>query len=246
MLLKDKITLVTGGGRGIGREVSLCFAREGSDIALLDVLPEAMVETAADIKKLGRKVETFSADVTSLSQIEDTVNKILDKFTRIDILVNNAGITRDNLLMRMSSEEWETVLKVNLTGSFNCTKAVLRPMIKAKQGRIINIASIIGLMGNAGQGNYAASKAGMIGLTKSCAKEVASRGITVNAIAPGFIKTAMTDKLTDDLKAKMLELIPLKALGEAEDVANVALFLSSELARYITGQVVQVDGGMLM
>jgi len=246
MLLKDKITLVTGGGRGIGREVSLCFAREGSDIALLDVLPEAMVETAADIKKLGRKVETFSADVTSLSQIEDTVNKILDKFTRIDILVNNAGITRDNLLMRMSSEEWETVLKVNLTGSFNCTKAVLRPMIKAKQGRIINIASIIGLMGNAGQGNYAASKAGMIGLTKSCAKEVASRGITVNAIAPGFIKTAMTDKLTDDLKAKMLELIPLKTLGEAEDVANVALFLSSELARYITGQVVQVDGGMLM
>jgi 3-oxoacyl-[acyl-carrier protein] reductase len=247
MRLENKVSMVTGGARGIGKDIAMLFAKEGSDIAICDVNEEALSATKAEIESAtGRKVLVEKVDVTSLKEVEDFVKKILDNLGNLDILVNNAGITRDNLLLRMSEDEWDAVLNVNLKGAFNCIKAVTRPMMKNKSGKIVNMASIIGIMGNAGQANYAASKGGLIALTKTVAKELASRNINVNAIAPGFIQTDMTDKLTDEMKQKLLEYVPLKRMGETEDVAKLALFLASDDASYITGEVVKIDGGMVM
>jgi len=246
MRLKNKVALVTGGGRGIGRAIILALAKEGTDIVACDINLENLEEVAKEIEKLGRKVLVLKADVSKISEVEEMVKKALDKFTKIDILVNNAGITRDNLILRMSEEEWDQVLDINLKGTFNCLKTVTRPMMKARSGSIINIASVVGIMGNPGQANYAASKAGIIGLTKSAAKELASRGINVNAIAPGFIETTMTEALGDEAKERLTSQIPLKRLGETTDVANLVVFLASDDASYITGEVIKVDGGMLM
>ncbi len=245
MRLENKVALVTGGGRGIGKAIALALAKEGADIVACDINLENLKEVATEIEKLGRKILILRADVSKVSEVEEMVKKALDKFTKIDILVNNAGITRDNLILRMSEEEWDQVLDINLKGTFNCLKVVARPMMKARSGRIINIASVVGIMGNPGQANYAASKAGIIGLTKSAAKELASRGINVNAIAPGFIKTKMTEALGDEIKERLTSQIPLKRLGEVKDVANLVVFLASGDASYITGEVVKVDGGML-
>jgi len=246
MELKDKVTLITGGGQGIGQAIALLFAEAGSHIAICDINEDSLKQTADQVRAKNRECLTFTADVTVFSQVNDIVNKILDKFGKIDILVNNAGITRDSLLVRMGEKEWDQVLAVNLKGSFNCAKAVAKPMMKARGGKIVNIASIIGIIGNPGQANYAASKGGLIALTKTLAKELASRNINVNAIAPGFIKTAMTDKLSGEVKEAMLKEIPLKRFGEQTDVANLALFLASADSAYITGHVMQVDGGMVM
>ena len=246
MLLKDKVAIITGGARGIGKEIALTFAREGANVCICDVNDEALAAGTEELKSFGRQAIGLKVDVTNLSQVQGMVQKVLDKFKKIDILINNAGITRDNLLLRMKEEEWDVVLNVNLKGTFNCTKAVSRAMVKQRSGKIVNIASIIGLIGNAGQSNYAASKGAIISFTKSVAKELASRNINVNAIAPGFIKTDMTANLSQDLQESMLKMIPLKKLGEPSDVANIALFLVSESSSYITGHVIQVDGGMVM
>lgn len=246
MSLKDKVALITGGARGIGREIALYFAKEGADIALCDVNADLANETQKEIENLGRRALALSVDVTDFKAVEEMTNKILDKFSKIDILINNAGITRDGLILRMTSEQWDQVLAVNLKGTFNATKAVSKVMIKQKQGKIISIASIIGIIGNYGQANYAASKAGIIALTKSCAKELGSRNIQVNAVAPGFIKTDMTDKLPSDIKEKMLAQIPLARFGEPVEVAKVCSFLASSDSDYITGQTIVIDGGMVM
>jgi 3-oxoacyl-[acyl-carrier protein] reductase len=246
MILKDKVTLVTGGARGIGKAIAIKFAQAGSDIAICDVNAEALELAKADIEKLGRKAFVGTADVTKASDVDSFVQKTLDNFKKIDILVNNAGITRDTLIVRMSEADWDAVLDVNLKGAFNFMKAVSKIMMKQRDGRIVNMASIIGIMGNAGQANYAASKGGLIALTKTVAKELASRNVRVNAIAPGFIQTDMTAKLSEEVKAEMLKHIPLGKLGTVEDVANLALFLASDDSAYITGQVLQVDGGMVM
>ena len=246
MRLKDKVALITGGARGIGRAIALTFAREGADIAVADVNLEIAQQTVLEIQDLGRKAMALEMDVTNYEKVEEGVNKILDKMGKVDILVNNAGITKDNLLLRMSQADWDAVINVNLKGTFNCIKAVTKPMIKQRSGRIISIASIIGLMGNPGQANYAASKAGIIALTKTVAKELASRNVNANAVAPGFIQTEMTAKLSEEVKKKMLEAIPLAKLGTPQDVANICLFLASDEASYITGQVITIDGGMVM
>jgi len=246
MLLKDKVAIVTGGARGIGREIAVLFAREGADIALCDVNAEVLGMTQKEIEALGRRAVTGVVDVTKSDQVESFVQKTLDKFSKIDILVNNAGITKDGLLVRMSESDWDAVIAVNLKGAFNCTKAVSKIMMKQRDGRIVNMASIIGIMGNAGQANYAASKGGLIALTKTVAKELASRNIRANAIAPGFIQTEMTAKLPDNVKSEMLKFVPLAKFGTVQDVANLALFLASDNSSYITGQVIQVDGGMVM
>ena len=246
MRLKDKVALVTGGARGIGQAIALTFAREGADIVVADVNLEIAQKTCLEIEGLGRKALALEMDVTNYEKVEEGINKILDKMGKVDILVNNAGITKDNLLLRMSQADWDAVINVNLKGTFNCIKAVSRPMIKQRSGRIISIASIIGLIGNPGQANYAASKAGIIALTKTVAKELASRNINANAVAPGFIQTEMTAKLPEDIKKKMLEAIPLAKLGTPQDVANTCLFLASEESSYITGQVITIDGGMVM
>lgn len=245
MRLKDQVAWITGGAQGIGKAVALRLASEGANLILTDV-DEAMVQaTAAEIAK-EKNVKTWGAkaNVTVFEECEKVVGDSLDKFGRIDILINNAGITKDNLLMRMSDQEWDAVLGVNLKGVFNCTKAVVRPMMKQRQGRIVNVASVVGLMGNAGQANYSASKGGVVALTKTCAREFASRNILVNAVAPGFIRTRMTDALSEDQKKKLLEIIPLGRLGEAEDVAKAILFLCSEESSYITGHIISVNGGM--
>jgi 3-oxoacyl-[acyl-carrier protein] reductase len=246
MLLKDKSAIVTGGARGIGREIALLFAREGADIAICDVNADALASTEKDIVSLGRNAVTAVVDVTKSDQVDSFVQKTLDKFNKIDILVNNAGITRDGLLVRMSEADWDLVLDVNLKGAFNCTKAVSKIMMKQRDGRIVNMASIIGIMGNAGQANYAASKGGLIALTKTVAKELASRNVRANAIAPGFIQTDMTAKLSDEVKVQMMKFVPLGKFGTVGDVADLALFLASDRSSYITGQVIQVDGGMVM
>lgn len=246
MRLKDKVALITGGARGIGRSIAMVFAKEGADIVVADVNLESAAKTASEIEGLGRKALALELDVTDSAKVEDGVNKILDKFGKVDILVNNAGITKDNLLLRMTQAEWDAVINVNLKGTFNCIKAVSRPMVKQRSGRIISIASIIGLMGNWGQANYAASKAGIIALTKTVAKELASRNINANSVAPGFIQTDMTAKLPENVKSKMMEAIPMAKLGTPEDVANVCLFLASEESSYVTGQTITVDGGMVM
>jgi len=246
MKLKDKVALVTGSAQGIGREIALLFAREGADVVISDINLEKAVKVSSEIEGLSRKSLALELDVTDSLKVEEAVNKILDKFGKVDILVNNAGITKDSLLLRMSEADWDAVINVNLKGTFNCTKAVSKVMLKQRSGRIINIASIIGIIGNPGQANYSASKAGIIALTKTTAKELASRNINVNAVAPGFIQTEMTANLAEDLKQKMLDLIPLNKLGSPADVANVCVFLASEESSYITGQTIVVDGGMVM
>lgn len=247
MKLKDKVAIITGGAQGIGLSIASLLASEGSNIVLCDVVEELAQKSAQELEsKYKIKTLSIKMDVTKIAECEEMAQKTLDKFGRIDILVNNAGITKDNLVMRMSDAEWDAVLAVNLKGSFNCTKAVVRPMMKQRSGRIINIASIVGLMGNAGQANYSASKGGLIAMTKTCSREFASRNILVNAIAPGFIRTRMTDALTDEQKQKLSSMIPLERLGEAEDVAKAALFLSSDDSSYITGHVLSVNGGMYM
>jgi 3-oxoacyl-[acyl-carrier protein] reductase len=246
MRLKDKVAIITGAAQGIGREIALAFAREGVDIAVADVNLEKASQTATEIEALGRKAMALELDVTDYVKVEEGLNKILDKLGKVDILVNNAGITKDGLLLRMSEADWDVVLKVNLKGTFNCTKAVSRVMVKQRSGRIINIASIIGIIGNPGQANYSASKAGIIALTKTTAKELASRNINANAVAPGFIQTDMTAKLPEEVRQKMLAAIPLNRFGSAADVAGVCLFLASEESSYVTGQTIVVDGGMVM
>lgn len=245
MRLKDQIAVITGGAQGIGKAIATLFASEGAKLVLSDIDEAAVQATAAQIAK-EKNVEAIGVkgNVAQIADCEKLVDASLDKFSRIDILINNAGITRDNLLMRMSDDEWDSVIAVNLKGVFNCTKAAIRPMMKNRKGRIINIASVVGQMGNAGQANYSASKGGVISLTKTCAREFASRNILVNAIAPGFIRTRMTEALTEEQKKKLLALIPLGRLGEPEDIAKVALFLCSEESSYITGHVVSVNGGM--
>lgn len=247
MILENKTSMITGGARGIGKEIAVLFAQEGSNLAICDVNEEALAETKKEIEdSTGRKVMTGKVDVTNVAEVSEFVKKTLDNFGSLDILVNNAGITKDNLVMRMSDDEWDAVLGVNLKGAFNCIKAVTRPMMKARGGKIVNMASIIGIMGNAGQANYSASKGGLIALTKTVAKELGSRNINVNAIAPGFIKTDMTDKLGDEARDKLLGYIPLGRMGDTQDVAKLALFLVSDCSSYITGQVIKVDGGMVM
>ena len=244
--LENQIAVVTGAGRGIGRAIALKFAAQGADIVAVDLKTDFVQETVDEVHKLGREAWAVAANVAEAASVEAAVGQILKDTGRVDILVNNAGITRDGLLMRMSEADWDAVLDINLKGTFLFTKAFSRSLLKQKSGRIVNIASVIGLIGNAGQCNYAASKAGVIGLTKSCAREFASRGITVNAIAPGFIQTAMTDKLSQEQKDAIIRQIPLASLGQAEDVAEAVLFFASPAAHYVTGQVLPVDGGMVM
>jgi len=246
MRLKDKVALITGGAGGIGRAIAILFAQEGAHIVIGDVKLEEAQKTATEIEAMGRNSLALPMDVTSFAKVEEAINKILDKFGKVDILVNNAGITKDNLLLRMSEAEWDAVLSVNLKGAFNCLKAASKVMIKQRSGKIINIASIIGIIGNSGQANYSASKAGIIALTKTAAKELAIRNINVNAVAPGFIQTEMTARLPEDIKEKMKQAIPLARLGMPTDVANVCLFLAAEESNYITGQTIIVDGGMVM
>lgn len=247
MLLSGQVALVTGAGRGIGRAIALALAEAGARVAInYNTSALAALELAAEIAAAGGEARAWQADVSETDQAAALVDNVLQHFGRLDILVNNAGITRDNLLLRMGEEDWDRVLAVNLKGYFNCCKAAIRPMTRARRGRIINIASVVGLRGNAGQVNYAAAKAGVIGLTKSLAREVGSRNITVNAIAPGFIETDMTRALTRDIREQMLKNIPLGRLGEPADVAGLAVFLAGPGAAYITGQVIAVDGGMAM
>lgn len=245
-LLDQQIAVVTGAGRGIGRAIALKFAAEGADVVCVSRTAENSQKVADEVKALGRRAWALAVDVANPADVNAAVEQILKEPGRVDILVNNAGVTRDNLLMRMSEEEWDSVINTNLRGAFVLTKALSRSFLKQKSGRIINLASVVGLMGNAGQSNYAASKAGLIGFTKSVAREFASRGITVNAIAPGFIETDMTAVLKDEIKAELLKRIPLGLLGSVEDIAGAALYLASPAARYVTGQVLTVDGGMVM
>ena len=245
-LLADKVAVVTGAGRGIGRAVALAYARMGADVACVSRTEENSAKAAAEVEALGRRAWAVAVDVSDTAAVDTAVGKILDEAGRVDILVNNAGVTRDNLLMRMSEEEWDTVINTNLKGAFNFTKALTRPFIKQRSGRIINIASVIGLIGNAGQCNYAASKAALIGFTKSVAKELAPRGITANAIAPGFIETDMTAALDDKVRKGIIGNVPLGRFGSPDDIAHTAVFLALEASGYITGQVHPVDGGMVM
>ncbi len=246
MYLEEQVALVTGSGRGIGRAIALALAEQGANVVVNDVVEESAEEVAARIEEMGVAAMSVVADITSEDAVKAMVAAIMDRFGRIDILVNNAGITQDNLLMRMSEEQWDTVLAVNLKGAFLCTKAVARPMVKARHGRIINIASVVGLTGNVGQANYSSSKGGLIALTKSTAQELGSRRITCNAVAPGFIETEMTARLSNEARQRMLERIPLGRPGQPEDVARAVVFLAGPAAAYITGQVLAVDGGMVM
>jgi 3-oxoacyl-[acyl-carrier protein] reductase len=246
MSISTKVAIVTGSGQGIGRQIALTFADLGASVAVCDVNAESAKAVAAEIEAKGARALAVQANVASAEDVTGLVGEAISTFQRIDVLVNNAGITRDGLLLRMSESDWDQVLSVNLKGAFLCTQAVLRHMMKQRWGRIINIASVVGLMGNSGQANYASSKAGLIALTKTVAREVASRGITANAIAPGFIDTGMTSVLPDDVKALFLTQIPLGYIGTPEDVAHAAAFLASEESRYITGQVLNVNGGLVM
>ena len=245
-LLEGKTALITGASRGIGKAIALRFAREGSDIAITNIVDdEEFKTTLKEITALGVKAKGYVSNAASYEDSQHVINDVVKDFTRIDILINNAGITRDALLMRMTEDQWDSVIAVNLKSVFNLTKAVLMTMIKQKNGSIVNMSSVVGVSGNAGQSNYSASKAGIIGFTKSIAKEVGSRNIRCNAIAPGFILTEMTEKLPEDVKRKWAEKIPLKRGGTPEDVANTALYLASDLSSYVTGQTIHVCGGML-
>lgn len=244
--LANQIALVTGAGRGIGRAIALKFAAAGADVICVSRTADNAAKVAQEVQALGRKSWAHALDVADAAAVSATMEKILAETGRVDILVNNAGVTRDGLLMRMSEADWDSVLDTNLKGAFLVTKALSRAFIKQRSGRIINISSVIGLIGNAGQANYAASKAALIGFTKSVARELASRGITANAVAPGFIETDMTAGLNEQLRGEVLKTIPLGGFGRAEDIAEAVLFLSSPGARYITGQVLTVDGGMVM
>jgi 3-oxoacyl-[acyl-carrier protein] reductase len=246
MPLKGQTAVVTGGARGIGKEISLALARDGANIVIADLIAEQSEETAEEIKKLDCKALIQKVDVSKAADVENMVQNTINEFKTLDILINNAGVTRDTLMVRMKEEDWDFVLKVNLTGTFNCSKAAAKYMMKQRKGRIVNIASIVGVMGNAGQANYSASKAGIIGLTKTSARELASRNITVNAVAPGFIDTEMTRLLNENIKQQLKEQIPVGKLGRPEDIANCIKFLVSDDASYITGQVIHVNGGMLM
>ncbi|HEY0550673.1 MAG TPA: 3-oxoacyl-[acyl-carrier-protein] reductase [Verrucomicrobiae bacterium] len=244
--LDNQIAVVTGAGRGIGRAIALKFATEGANVACVSRTAENSEKVAAEVRALGRKAWACAVDVADAKAVAAAAEKILAEAGRVDILVNNAGVTKDGLLMRMSEEDWDAVLNTNLKGAFSFTKAFARGLLKQRAGRIINVASIIGLIGNAGQANYAASKAALIGFTKSIARELGSRGITANALAPGFIETDMTAALHEEVRKALLEKIPLACFGQAEDIANAALFLAGPSGRYVTGQVLVVDGGMVM
>lgn len=247
MKLEGKVAIVTGAGRGIGRCIALALAGEGADIVIADYAIEPAQDVINEINALGRKAIAVKANVAVPADADGIVKAALDEFGKIDILVNNAGITRDGLILKMSEEDWDAVINVNLKGTFNCTKAVTKVLLKQKTGgRIVNMASVMGVIGNPGQANYSASKAGVIGLTKTTAKELGTRGINVNAVAPGFIQTAMTDELSESVREKISDQIPLRKLGTPEDVAKVTLFLCTEDSAYITGQVINVDGGMVM
>ena len=237
---------MTGGGRGIGEAIARRLAGEGAAIAACDVMLDNVQQVATDLGKSGTKASAYAVNVTDSKQVKEVCDKIVADFGRVDILVNNAGITRDGLLLRMSDEDWDAVLGVNLKGAFLFTRSLCRTMLQQRSGVIVNIASIVGMTGNAGQANYSASKAGLIGFTKTIAKELASRGIRSNAVAPGFIQTPMTDKLSPEAKKMQTDFIALKRLGLPEDVANVVLFLASDLSSYVTGQVIAVDGGLAM
>jgi 3-oxoacyl-[acyl-carrier protein] reductase len=246
MSLNGKIALVTGAAQGIGRDIALGLAKDGADVAICDVNLEAAQKTAGDIAAMGRKSLALKANVAASADVTAMIDQVVETFGRIDVLVNNAGITRDGLILRMKDEDWDLVLSINLKGAFLCTKTALKHMTKQRSGTIINIASIVGAMGNAGQANYVASKAGLIGLTKTIAREYANRNVTANAVAPGFIDTAMTQALSEQVRADLAKQIPLGRLGSSEDVANAVRFLASPAAAYITGQVIHVNGGMYM
>ena len=246
-LLDGKVAVVTGAARGIGKAIALEFAKEGANVAFTDLaIDENGKATEAEIAALGVKAKGYASNAANFEETHAVIDQIIKDFGRIDILVNNAGITKDNLIMKMSEDDFDAVIATNLKGAFNCIKHVSRQMLKQRGGRIINISSVSGVMGNAGQANYCASKAGIIGLTKSVARELGSRGITSNAVAPGFIRTEMTDVLPEDVKKAMGEQIPLKHFGETKDIAEAVAFLASDEAAYITGQVLHVDGGMAM
>lgn len=247
MILANKIALITGASRGIGREVAIEMAKAGADIVINYIGDiNLALEVQGKVEALGRKAIIIEADVSKLAAVEELLEKAIAAFGRVDILVNNAGITRDNLLARMKEEDWDAVMSVNLKSIFNCTKCTLKYMMKQRYGKIVNLSSVVGVMGNAGQCNYAASKAGAIGFTKSIAKEVASRNITVNAVAPGFIDTEMTAHLPEKVKEEMIAKVPLNRLGMPLDIANAIIFLASDNASYITGQTLHIDGGMVM
>ncbi len=247
MLLKDEVAIITGAARGIGRSIAEKFASQGANLAIIDVNLEAAEQTAGELaRQYGVKTMAARTDVSNAEDVDAMVKKVLDTFGRIDILVNNAGVTRDNLMLRMKDEEWDLVININLKGVFVCTRSVVRHMAKARKGNIINIASVVGQMGNAGQANYTASKGGVIALTKTTAREFAGRNVRVNAVAPGFINTAMTEVLSEQVKTEMLRQVPLDRMGEPEDIANGCLFLASGMSAYITGHVLAINGGMLM
>ena len=244
--LSGKKALVTGGGRGIGKEIALTLAKAGADVSICDIDLDTATDSAKDIAALGVKSFAYKADVSNEADIKKLFSDFISDLGQIDILVNNAGITRDGLLVRMKASDWDMVLNINLKSAFLCSREVARPMMKARGGKIINIASVVGIMGNAGQANYSASKAGLIGLTKTMARELASRSINVNAVAPGFIKTAMTDKMQESEKETLSSRIPMRKLGAPKDIANAVTFLASDMAEYVTGQVLVVDGGIAM
>ncbi len=246
MEFTEKVVVITGSSRGIGKEMALNFSKSGASVVISGRSMESLKPVQNEIEAGGTKVLAVAADVAKVEDATNLIKQTIETFGKIDVLVNNAGITRDNLLLRLSEEDWDAVLDTNLKGAFNCIKACTKPMMKQRSGTIINITSVVGLMGNAGQVNYAASKAGMVGLTKSVAKELASRNIRVNAVAPGFIETDMTDDLPEKTKEELINSIPLSKLGSAQDVAELVLFLSSQKAKYITGQTINVDGGMII
>lgn len=244
--LENRTALITGSAQGIGKEIALTLAKSGANVVINDVNREAAEATVDEIRACGVKSEAVIADITDSSSVNEMIKTVTEQFSTLDILVNNAGITKDGYIMRMSDEQWDIVLNINLKGAFNCLRAVTKPMFKQRSGAIVNISSVIGVMGNVGQVNYSASKAGLLGVTKTAAKEFAPRNIRVNAIAPGFIRTAMTEALPEEIQKKYLEGIPLKRYGTTNEVANLVHFLVSDASSYITGQVIHVDGGLIM
>lgn len=246
MKFKGQIALVTGGARGIGQAIATKLAREGANLVIGDISAEASRQTAEELSRLGVKTMSTALDVSKSADVARAFEEVMKTFGRVDVLVNNAGITRDGLILRMKEEDWDAVIGINLKGVFLCSKEAVKIMVKQKYGRIVNIASVVAFMGNSGQANYSASKAGIVGLTKTIAKEYASRGITVNAVAPGFISTAMTDALAENVRQEMLKSIPVGKFGSVEDVSNAVAFLSSPETGYITGQVIHINGGMYM